>query len=409
MIVKKKNVIASLAIFLFIFIAFFFSSSITLFVEGGARPQGIENAEVLNDFFINKIYLIVFVCIFGIVSLIQRKIYILGFLKSDLFKVFILFFWITFFQLLFGVDYRQDMISYLIIIGIMFYSCWLIFNVVTPEQIFRSLNFFYFLMFMFSFFLIFLVPSYGISFGEDVWQGAFNHKNNLGLFCASYGLVAIISFKVQPKLTLLNLLIAVILCFGASSYTSLSCLIFIFLFILIYKFLSKFFSIASLMIILISLLTSGMLVYFSVSGVNLPILDKDFTFSGRNEIWLYSILKISQSPIIGYGYGALGYQNNINSAAFFNATGQVLGSNHNGFIGLLYNYGFPGFLIFIFFLVRYYRKSIVVKLNAKYSFFVAGFILLNTFEDRIFGIYITLFVLAVWFSYIDYYLSKGNR
>lgn len=61
MIVKKNNIIEFLSILLLIFSAFVFSSSITLFVEGGARIQGLDNSEVQNKLFINNIYLFIFV------------------------------------------------------------------------------------------------------------------------------------------------------------------------------------------------------------------------------------------------------------------------------------------------------------------------------------------------------------
>lgn len=408
MIVKKNNIIEFLSILLLIFSAFVFSSSITLFVEGGARIQGLDNSEVQNKLFINNIYLFIFVLVFCFISILKNKIFIIGFFRSSAFKLLFLFLCITILQLIVGIDFRQNMISNLLIMVMMCYSCWLAFYFVETKLIFCSLNFFYFFMFLLSFFLIFVIPSYGVSFGEDFWQGAFNHKNMLGIFCSSYILVAIISFNFQRKFTVLNIFLAMILCFGSGSYTSLSTMILIFILIIFYKYLYKFFSTISYFLIFLSIFISWILVYLSISGVNLPIFDKDFTFSGRNEIWLYSLVKIFQSPVLGYGYGGLGYQNSINSSAFFNATGQVLGSNHNGFIGLLYNYGVLGLFVFLYFIFKYYLKSNLIKFDAKYSFFISGFVLLNTFEDRSFSIYMTFFILIVYFNYIDRKLIENK-
>lgn len=122
MIVKKNNIIEFLSILLLIFSAFVFSSSITLFVEGGARIQGLDNSEVQNKLFINNIYLFIFVLVFCFISILKNKIFIIGFFRSSAFKLLFLFLCITILQLIVGIDFRQNMISNLLIMVMMCYS-----------------------------------------------------------------------------------------------------------------------------------------------------------------------------------------------------------------------------------------------------------------------------------------------
>lgn len=274
-------------------------------------------------------------------------------------------------------------------------------------ELLRTLNRFYFFCFGFSFFLIFLVPSYGLyasNSNDGAWQGMFYHKNALGTFCATYTLISLATYSFSPKLTRLNFLMAVILTIGSQSYSAAGTILLVILLISLPKWVKNFLLSARGVVLMFALAISVLLVFLSLTGFNASFLDKDFSFTDRNLIWAVSLLQFSQSPWLGYGISALISQVGHGFTGIYNNTGQDLTSHHNGFIALLYDFGIVGAVIFVFI---YCRAIVMLRGNSYIQLscliFFLGSILINTFEERLIGpnIFFLVFSLLMYLNTID--------
>ena len=105
-------------------------------------------------------------------------------------------------------------------------------------------------------------------------------------------------------------------------------------------------------------------------------LGKDTTFTGRTFIWEYVILKIFQSPILGYGYHPSLEWNTIYSD-FSNFT---ISHPHNFILYMLIQGGFVYFGMFVFLLIyvtkctwKDRKEPVICLLNIMYfTFFIGG-------------------------------------
>ena len=132
-------------------------------------------------------------------------------------------------------------------------------------------------------------------------------------------------------------------------------------------------------------------------------LGKDLTLTGRTEFWPQLIHAVNQRPWFGYGYDGFFQQDKLgpNTPAYFIYTtnGFQPKNPHNGAIGILLAFGWPGLILMMISLllnlayaVRYLSRSTLEEAGMPICFLVS-IIITNTTEGYILGIANT------WLSY----------
>lgn len=361
-----------------------------LFLDGGARPQGLLNAVERSGMFKYAEIAYIPIAILVIVhAILTRGRYsdLRELSRSTGAKLAAIFLFMTALQWAAGMPISNAMLGTLCSFVAVTFIAGVAIRLLDTNEIFSTLNLVYLACFLLSLFLITFIPSYGVSINVDEdWQGMFVHKNNLGIFCASYALISLGCWRASRTVTAVNMTLAGILVFGSRSYASIAAFFIAALFALSPLGFRRAIVYLRFPILAGALIASAAIVLMSVSSFSMDFFGKDFTFSGRNMIWAYSMAGFLQHPALGQGMNSLAYQVSHNSAGFFNATGQVLASHHNGMISLLYDFGLVGAAAVLAVLQRPLRRLVV---DSSLSFMlVSGLvatITLNTFEERLFS------------------------
>lgn len=239
-------------------------------------------------------------------------------------------------------------------------------------------------------------PAYGISIGENhagKWQGAFAHKNSLGIFCVTFIWLGLnFNHNKWCLYRFTSMLLASILIFGSQSYTSIIGLIALpilwlttkssSLLNILYKFRLIF-----LIFILCFMLS---LIWLSLSNNGISVIDKDDSFSGRNFIWAWVANRISENPLFGYGFGSIRSLTFENPFSFYHSVGFLVGTAHNGFFELIHDGGFFAIIVFIAYILNSLKNTNQDNLF-RYLSFISIFFTINSFESR--GIGINIFTL----------------
>lgn len=235
---------------------------------------------------------------------------------------------------------------------------------------------------------ILIVPSYGIAIGAEHagrWQGVFDHKNGLGNFAAISFLIFVWQYQQQKsKLALMAALFAIVLVVGSQSGTALANIaVAIFVSALLsFKVTEKITYRFRYIIIVILIFLSFFAVFVALSVQEFSIFEKDSSFTGRNLIWIYILVKVAASPWVGYGLDQLGALTNKNSAEFFTNVGFLVGSAHNGFLETAFSLGCVGLILTLWvFMSQLSNKSRKVGFTLLFGYLVL-FIVINTFEAR---------------------------
>ena len=199
------------------------------------------------------------------------------------------------------------------------------------------------------------------SFGTQMMQGMFTHKNYLSVYAAVA--FALNYFTQSGKARAFWLTIASVNVLLAGSTTGLTTLLLVGLLIVILnithsKNLNPF-----LPVILGLILIVGIIITTNLTGF-LEALGRDPTLTGRTELWAWAIYFFIQKPLIGWGYGGIFADGGGGPANIFNHSGYIAPHFHNGFLQVLAETGLFGggfmFVIVVFGLittVRYGRKT----------------------------------------------------
>ncbi len=255
------------------------------------------------------------------------------------------------------------------------------------------------------------IPSIGIDDGSNVadhyglWHGTFGFKNTLGRVM---GLLAIILLAQQVipknKTNMMLALTLLVLVMSGSSTPIISVL-----FILILKmYLSISHRITNHLKIIMLLITLylSFLTPLAIEFIVVDVMGKDFTGSGRMDMWADILLSID-SPILGYGFGGgfwgeFGYANGLIDSRYI-----LLGHAHNGFVDTLIELGLFGVVFYFLLLLRTLIDStIATKKHGSYfllPLFLAIFFIIYSISG---SAYIKqnniLFVLACLASFLPY-------
>lgn len=202
-----------------------------------------------------------------------------------------------------------------------------------------------------SLFFSALIPGYIHKAPElaGMWSGIYGHKNELGYMMAwSAGLFMHLGLSVNRYRWLMWTIcgIAVSVIVLSRSTTSLMILLAMMLLLPLYRILKK--TNYKLQVIMIGfalmLVVSFAMLLMTNAGALAGASGKDLTFSGRSDLWEIVGAKILERPLQGYGF--YGFWTSP-AAAHLRATYDWASNAHNGFLELLLELGFLGFLTFV--------------------------------------------------------------
>ncbi len=203
-------------------------------------------------------------------------------------------------------------------------------------------------------------PSYGISITNNVttWQGIYAHKQYLGRSMglgASLFLINIFSQQQKRWVNIPFFLLTFSLIVLSTSRTSLLVLLLPILLFPLYKVAKKQSTVRIVFILTILLVSIGTasIVISNLETIVVDILGKDIEFNGRIPLWTLVIEKISERPLLGYGYAGFwmsdagGYIIKNTWAAFDELTSQGKFHAHNGFLEITLELGLIGLTLLI--------------------------------------------------------------
>ncbi|MBD0261873.1 MAG: O-antigen ligase family protein [Tolypothrix sp. Co-bin9] len=193
-----------------------------------------------------------------------------------------------------------------------------------------------------------------------MWSGIFGHKNELGYMMAwSAGVFLHLGLSINRYRWLMWVLCGISICLiiFSRSTTSLTIILAMILLIPFYKLLKqnnyKLQAIMSI-IVLMLLITSSIFITNNAESV-VGASGKDLTFSGRSDLWEMIIAKIWERPLLGYGF--YGFWT-TSAASNLRATLTWASNAHNGFLELLLELGFLGFLTFTAGFIRFFVMAV---------------------------------------------------
>jgi exopolysaccharide production protein ExoQ len=194
----------------------------------------------------------------------------------------------------------------------------------------------------------------------DMWSGIYGHKNELGYMMAwSAGLFLHLALSSNRYRWLMWAICGISICLIilSRSTTSLTILLTMILLLPIYKFLKK--TNYKLQVIMI---TSALmlLIIFSIFLINnaetvVGTSGKDLTFNGRSDLWELVMSKVWERPLVGYGFSGFWTSN---AASKLRATYDWASNAHNGFLELLLELGFLGFVTFAAGFIRFFVMAL---------------------------------------------------
>ncbi|MBD2242057.1 O-antigen ligase [Nostoc sp. FACHB-888] len=194
----------------------------------------------------------------------------------------------------------------------------------------------------------------------NMWSGIYGHKNELGYMMTwSAGVflhLALSSYRYRWLMwALCGLSICLIIL--TRSTTSLAILLTMILLLPFYQSFKKtnyklqvvmITSALMLLIICSILLINNVETVVGTSG-------KDLTLNGRSDLWELVIAKVWERPWLGYGYSGFWTSN---AASNLRATYDWASNAHNGFLQLLLELGFLGFLTFAVGFTRFFVMAL---------------------------------------------------
>ncbi|MEH1811681.1 MAG: O-antigen ligase family protein [Nostoc sp.] len=206
------------------------------------------------------------------------------------------------------------------------------------------------------------VPGYIHESSEllGMWSGIYGHKNELGYMMAwSAGVFLHLALSGHRYRWLMWTLCGISICLIilSRSTTSLTILLTMILLLPFYRSLKKTnYKLQVIMITstLIFLMISSILLLNNAETV-VGTSGKDLTFNGRSDLWDLVISKILERPWLGYGFSGFWTSN---AASKLRATYDWASNAHNGFLELLLELGFLGFLTFAAGFARFFAMAL---------------------------------------------------
>ncbi|MHC5767878.1 MAG: O-antigen ligase family protein [Nostoc sp.] len=193
-----------------------------------------------------------------------------------------------------------------------------------------------------------------------MWSGIYGHKNELGYMMAwSAGVFLHLALSGHRYRWLMWALCGISICLIilSRSTTSLTILMTMILLLPFYRSLKKTnykLQVITITSTLMLLMISSILLLNNAETV-VGTSGKDLTFNGRSDLWELVISKILERPWLGYGFSGFWTSN---AASKLRATYDWASNAHNGFLELLLELGFVGFLTFAAGFVRFFVMAL---------------------------------------------------
>lgn len=193
-----------------------------------------------------------------------------------------------------------------------------------------------------------------------MWSGIYGHKNELGYMMNwSAGVFLHLALSSSRYRWLMWALCGLSICLIVltRSTTSLAILLTMILLLPFYQSLKK----TNYKLQVITITSALMLlILFSMLLINnaetvIGTSGKDLTFNGRSDVWELVISKVLERPWLGYGY--YGFWT-TSAASNLRATYDWASNAHNGFLELLLDLGFLGFLTFVAGFIRFFVMAL---------------------------------------------------
>jgi exopolysaccharide production protein ExoQ len=243
------------------------------------------------------------------------------------------------------------------------------------------------------------VPDFG-------YRGIYSQKNSLGqIVTIAFFFCAYAAIRRDGSLRWLFIalsLLAVGLCIVSRSKTSIALLVITPLMatviVAIYKIkdsLARIFAAVLCLTLVASVVAASVLIPFGISDIS-EFIFHDTTFTGRTKIWAFAGHYISQSPIIGYGFGsfwAVGEATRAIGEGFIEGLVQA----HNGYVDVVLEMGYVGLsvvtILTITLLISILQLAYNDKLTSLLLLTCLLFVLLNnTMESSLFRSYAPLWM-----------------
>ena len=193
-------------------------------------------------------------------------------------------------------------------------------------------------------------PHLGIATGvhEGAWQGAFNHKNQLGLRMALAGLTFLVLAREGGRSWLwwIAFALALLLLYKSRSASALVVLTGTIGAYGIVRVARLDYRLLLALIIILGLIAaaSGYWLINNYEGV-LAALGKEPTITGRTLLWVLLLDEVRRRPWLGYGYGGYWLGWDGPSAFIWRVVGWMPPTAHNGYLDAVLDIGVVGLVI----------------------------------------------------------------
>ncbi len=259
----------------------------------------------------------------------------------------------------------------------------------------------------------------------NTWRGIHNNKNGLSqmaLLC----FLLILTFYNSENSRLQNLwnylmsALSVLIIFMAGSSTTITVFFLILLLEIIFKFENLFSALRIgrfLFLITILFLCVSLIFFYFLSSEVLAILPelfgKDMTLTGRAIFWQYLLEQIQNHLLLGYGFGTYWVLGSHHVNTFFDESGVVMNTAHNGYIDLTLQIGLIGLLTFSILVGAYFIRSIKVRSNIGLIVLVAiliGNLTESTLQyNSITTVVFVYFYLTMVYDYANYKIAFSGK
>lgn len=235
--------------------------------------------------------------------------------------------------------------------------------------------------------LAIVIPSYGTAVdGSDEtskWVGIFRHKNRLASAMVMSILVFLnftLTMKVRKLALWLIPLVSFIPLFNSQGKGAMLALMLVMpLFFVHWVVTQRAYRarVISLVLMVYGIVASVVILYFGLEYLVFDVLGRDFTLTGRTDMWKYLIERGSTRLFFGYGYNgfwkvpeeALGVFRN---QPWFDNVLEGKGNSHSGYIEIFLQLGIVGiFLVSLSFFTVFFKVCKVYLNTKKGEFFWA--------------------------------------
>ncbi len=181
------------------------------------------------------------------------------------------------------------------------------------------------------------------------WRGFFVHKNGAGAGMAILIIFGIYIFRrLNTALGSVIVALAAFFLFFTESKSPMTllplALVFSVVFVHVRNPVGKLIVLISVPAV-IAVVTIGS-VQFAAVNTLVGELSSDPTFTGRNDIWQFTLDHIAQRPVIGFGYQAFwGTSELVNSWTWLESWGYRASDAHNGFLNIAVTTGLVGLVL----------------------------------------------------------------